>query len=318
MRALRLFVLACLFVGQCSTLLLGAEYRLNNGDVLRGEAVSFNDDGLVVRLEIGGHSTRISWSKITQETLQFLAKDPLAARFVEPFIEVPPVPKAKNDKKREIILKPVQRVERIEKPSFFSSFATPAGLAISLVLLLANVYAAFEIARYRYRSPGLICGLSVVLPVLAPLMVLALPPAQPVEGLDSGVPEPAAAQAAGKATTGPLAKAPMAHGLSIAQGEKAGAAPGGGTAPQVFKRGEFTFNRRFMETKFPGFFRVVQTEADKDLVLAIRAGRDEHIAKRISRISSNEMHVLLSRGPEVSIPFAEIIEISMRHKDAKA
>ena len=28
----------------------GAEYRLNNGDVYKGEAASFNDDGLVVRL----------------------------------------------------------------------------------------------------------------------------------------------------------------------------------------------------------------------------------------------------------------------------
>src|ERR1051325_6942633 len=68
MRPLRLLVLICLALWQCLAV-YGEEFRLNNGDVLRGEAVSFNDDGLVVRLDIGGHSPRISWSKLTQETL---------------------------------------------------------------------------------------------------------------------------------------------------------------------------------------------------------------------------------------------------------
>src|SRR5262249_9649950 len=129
-----------------------------------------------------------------------------------------------------------------------------------------------------------------------------------------GLAEPVAAQAAGKATTGPLAKVPMASGLSIAQ-EKSATAAGGGTAPQTFKRGEFTFNRRFMETKFPGFFRVVQNEADRDLVLAVRIGKTEHVAKRITRISSNEMHVqLLAGGKEVMVPFAEITEVQIRRE----
>ena len=43
---------------------MGAEYRLNNGDVLNGQAASFNDDGLVVRLDLGGFSPRIPWGKL--------------------------------------------------------------------------------------------------------------------------------------------------------------------------------------------------------------------------------------------------------------
>src|SRR5438874_10693195 len=99
MRPLRLLVLISLAVWHCSVGLLADEFRLNNGDVLRGEAVSFNDDGLVVRLDIGGHSPRISWSKLTQETLQQLAKNPQSAKFVEPFIDLPPTPKEKEKKK---------------------------------------------------------------------------------------------------------------------------------------------------------------------------------------------------------------------------
>src|SRR5688500_5198074 len=101
MRHLRLLLLISIAIGQCSLAALGGEFRLNNGDIIRGEPVSFNDDGMVVRLDIGSHSPRLSWSKMTQETLQQLANNPQAARFVEPFIELPPTPKDKVTK-REI------------------------------------------------------------------------------------------------------------------------------------------------------------------------------------------------------------------------
>jgi hypothetical protein len=107
----------------------------------------------------------------------------------------------------------------------------------------------------------------------------------------------------------------MASGLSIAGGgEKHAAAHG----PQIYKRGEFTFNRRFMETKFSGFFRVVLSEADKDNVILVRTAKEEFVAKRISRISSNEMHLQLISGKEVSVAFADIAEMQLRQKDAKA
>ena len=91
--------------------------------------------------------------------------------------------------------------------------------------------------------------------------------------------------------------------------------------PQMYTRGEFTLNRRFFETKFPGFFRVVPSEAEKELVIVIKAVRGEYVGKRISRISSNEMHVQLQSGnasAEVMIPFVEIQTVQIRHKDAKS
>jgi hypothetical protein len=318
MRLLRLLFVLCLSLWVCATAVLGDEFKLNNGDILRGQAVSFNDDGLVVRLDIGGHSPRISWSKITQETLQQLAKNPQAVKFVEPFIEVPPVSRDKEQKKKEIVVKAPPRAEQVAKPGIIAFIATPAGLAVALVLLLANVFAGYQIARYRRRPPAMVCALSAIFPVFAPAIVLSMPTAQyePVE--------PAAGEgaegtlAAGKSTTGPLAKVPgMASGLSIAQHvEKAGGTAAG--QPQSFKRGEYTFNRRFIETKFPGFFRIVPSEAEKDLVLAVRTAKDEFVAKRVTRISSNEMHILLLRGSEMSVEFAAITELQIRHKDAKS
>jgi hypothetical protein len=86
----------------------------------------------------------------------------------------------------------------------------------------------------------------------------------------------------------------------------------------VYNRSNTTFDRRFFETKFTGFFRVVPAENEKDLVLVVKAAKSEYIARRISRISMGEMHLQLQRGgTEVSVPFGEIMEVSVRNKDAK-
>jgi hypothetical protein len=99
------------------------------------------------------------------------------------------------------------------------------------------------------------------------------------------------------------------------------AAPASAQLPQtqVFKRGQFTFNRRFIETKFSSFFPAIRRGDDKDLVLVIKTTRGEFTATRISRIASNDMHAEVHRGgtsQEVQIPFAEIQEIHLKHKDA--
>jgi hypothetical protein len=84
----------------------------------------------------------------------------------------------------------------------------------------------------------------------------------------------------------------------------------------VFKRTEVTMDRRFFETKFAGFFRMVPE--NPDMVLAVRTAKQEYVARRISRISSNEVHLQLLRGnTEVGVPFGEISEVQVRHKDAK-
>ena len=91
-------------------------------------------------------------------------------------------------------------------------------------------------------------------------------------------------------------------------------------ATQTFQRGQYTFNRRFIETKFPGFFGVVRREADRDLVLVIKSARGEYTAQRISRIAANDLHLQVQRGhasEEVMIPFQEIQEIQLKHKSAK-
>ena len=89
--------------------------------------------------------------------------------------------------------------------------------------------------------------------------------------------------------------------------------------PQIYQRGQFTFNRRFFETKFSNFFSVVRREADKDLVFVVKTARAQTIVQRITRIASNDVHFEVLQGTarrEIMMPFADIQEIQIRHKDA--
>jgi hypothetical protein len=99
--------------------------------------------------------------------------------------------------------------------------------------------------------------------------------------------------------------------------EAPSAAAGPGHA--VYKRGQTTFNRRFFETKFANFLRVTPLEADKDLVLIVKATRGEYTGNRIVRINPNDFTVLVTKGGasnDVMIPFTEVQEVHVKHKDA--
>ena len=87
----------------------------------------------------------------------------------------------------------------------------------------------------------------------------------------------------------------------------------------VYQRGQTTFNRRFFETKLSGFLRVVPSEAEKDMVVHIRSSRGEHTGQRISRVMPNELSLQVHKGgasAEVIIPYGEIQEVQIRHKEA--
>ena len=117
----------------------------------------------------------------------------------------------------------------------------------------------------------------------------------------------------------PGAPATAPGGLHLAHAETPAASAPAQAPAQVFKRGQFTFNRRFIETKFSGFFGVVRRSDTKDMVLLLKTARGEFTAVRISRIATNDMHVETRKGEamqEITIPFGEIQEIHLKHTDA--
>ena len=296
---------------------VGAEYRLTNGDVYRGQAASFNDDGLVVSLEIGGFSPRIPWGKLTQETLKDLAQIPEAKELVEPYIEIPiEVKEAEKQKKKEIkVVEPPKVPHTESKAGFFSAMANPLGYALLGAIYLANLYAAREVARFRGRPAALVIGVSAIAPILGPIL-FALLPSGHVEMEAAPVHDTSAVTEGVNPMQQALPQGMAGSNLGLAA---AGAKSGGNPAySQVYTRANTTIDRRFFETKFTGFFRIMPSDAEKDLVMVIKTPKKEIVATRVSRISANEIHFQLQQGgSETSVPFGEITEVSVRQKGAK-
>lgn len=294
------------------------DFRLANGNTLQGELRNADEEGIVVQLDVGGFTRREPWINLSQETLRQLAQDPEIRDFAEPFIEPTPEELSARRERKEIVVRPVPtRFERpAELPGFFGGLMSPIGILLLVILAAANLYAAYEIALFRQQSTAIVCTVSFFLPVLGPIIFLSLPTQSASTEPGYEVPAEVSAGAAARKTTGVVTA--KSSGLSLAAADKAGPAAAH-SQPQIYNRGEHTFNRRFFETKFPGFFRVVAGDAEKDLVLVFKCVKNEYVGKRISRISSNELHLqLLNTTTEMSIPFGDITSVTLRHKDAKA
>ncbi|MBL9175506.1 MAG: hypothetical protein JNL10_18330 [Verrucomicrobiales bacterium] len=299
----------------------GDEFKLITGDVYRGTLSAADDDGIIVRLETGEFSPRIDWAKLSDETLRILLNNPRAKPFAEPLVEPVEIVPVKV-KAKEIAVRGVTgRVPMPDgvKKGLLSALMTPNGLILVIALFIANLYAAFEVARFKWRPVGLVCGLSAVLPVVGWIIFLILPRtavAEQENATEAAVTGTSVSvgSAAPSASEAPRGGAAAALGLS-----KTGGHGGGGGAdgtPKVFKRGETTFNRRFFETQFPTFFRVVATEADRDLVIDVAAGKSSVVGSRVSRISASEIHFKTTTNQEIGVSFADITQVTLRHKDA--
>jgi hypothetical protein len=163
----------------------------------------------------------------------------------------------------------------------------------------------------------------VIGPIIFLSMGTKLAPETTWEPTAAGAPagEPGAETGSAADAVNPMQAEGAAHptSLHISHAEPAKEASNVPAATR-YQRGQFTFNRRFFETKFPGFFGVVRREAERDLVLEIKSARGQYISQRISRIAANDLHLQVQKGAaseEVMIPFQDIQEIVMRHKDAK-
>jgi hypothetical protein len=285
-----------------------------DGAVITGSLVAPNDDGTVIRRSSGGLTSRLSWDRFAQDTLRELAQDEKMKELVQAYIDAP---ETEVEVRPEITVQdPPGKVGRpARRPGLLSAFfSTRAGWAILLIVVAANLYAAYEVSVYRNYPAAAVVGTSLILPVLGPVLFLCMPTrvredveleAQfqaPQEVANTGAQDLAAAGLGGS-------------GLSLSAGQKGGA-PAGAAQSAHYKRGEVEFNRQFFERTFPLFFRMARAEADKGSVLAIRSSKGEVVATRISRISGTEMGLITQQGHEVQVRFAEIIEVSLRPRAA--
>ena len=323
----RFICIGILFCGLLCGITRADTYKLTDGTTLTGDIISYNESGLRLKLPDGTYSDPVPWIKFSQEDLKKLSADRKIEPFASAFIEETDEQRAARTEVPNPVIP--TRLKRPAAHSLFNAMlSSSVGLFVIVILYGAGIYAAYEVALYRRRPRGLVCGLAAVpgLGLLSPVIFLSMPPARLSMEEEETY----------RAENAPPAEAPafIVPGSPEAQAAEAQANPGGlhiahaaptdaSGAPlpptQVFQRGAFMFNRRFLETKFPGFFGVVRREAEKDLVLTIKAARGEYVVDRISRISANDLHAQVRKGPateEVMIPFTEIQEIRLKHKDS--
>ena len=297
-----------------------------DGTTVSGDIVSFNDNGIIFRMDGDKYTDRLPWIKFSPDGLKQLARNPKIDPFVEPFIAPPPVGRAP---KPAVKVQDVTRLDRSAPASLLGGlFSSGVGLLALLLIYAANIYAGYEIAQFRARPLAVVMGAAAVLPIIGPAIFLALPdlrtapaPAEetPTE-MPTGAPIEIAPAPAGPHRFVVPGVVKLEEEIHIATGSwEAGTPPAQPEQPQteIFQRGQFMFNRRFFETKFSGFFGIVRREADKDKVLQVKTPHALFVAERITRIAANEVHFEVLRGDsrqEVMVPFAEIQEIQLKHK----
>lgn len=335
MRRSCFLIFLCLLLGWPIVSRAGV-YKLIDGESLRGEPISYNETGLIVRQSDGTISTRTPWAQFSQEALKQLlieAKTPKDKSYVEPLIEEIVQQEAKR---KEIVVKQIEPPPRpTGKVGLFAGFSSPLFVVIFLVIYAGNLYAAYEIAFFKNFAPGLVCGVAAVAPWIGPIIFLCLRgKADPMHGElyesaqsasvveevapNEPVHQTIAATAATSVESNPLSPAATLHpGLKLAPVEPietTQAMP----APIIFRRGEFSFNRRFFETKLAGFFRLVPGEAEKDMVIIIKSARGQFTGKRITRVTQTELYLQVFKENathDEMIPFSEVQEVIVQHKD---
>ncbi len=298
-------------------------YTLTDGTSVSGDIISANDDGVIFHTPDDKYTDRLSWTKFSQEALKILDKNPKVAPYAEPFIETPPTAHAQTD----VHVHNVTRLELPPKGSVIGGlFSSSLGIIVILLIYAANIYAGFEIAVFRARPPAVVMGTSAVLPIVGPIIFLSMPTLIPPGAteedmqMQTGAP-PEAVAPPGTPGAQPVTTEEVQMTAATTGWKTVATAPAATSypAPEVFQRGQFTFNRRFIETKFSGFFGMMRTGPNKDMLMLIKTPKGLYVAERITRISSNDAHFEVVSGAarqEVMVSFGEIQEMQLKHKDA--
>jgi hypothetical protein len=294
-------------------------YSLTDGTRISGEPMTYQEEGLVLKNANGAYAPLVPWGKFTDEALKQLRADAATQterNIVEPMITELPASKSKLP---PITLRPVETPARpAGHLGFFALFTSLQGWFLLLVLYGAGIFAAYEVAVFRNQPVQTVCGYAAipVFGIASTIYFLASPTRDlpEEESFSPRKPEPPPRRFA----TAP--HPPPASGAIYPPAAEAESEPPAVElpAPVVYRRGDYSFNRRFFETKLAGFFRVVLGDTEKDMVIHIKSARGEFVGKRISRITPTELHLQIFKEGATAdemIPFLEITEVQILHKD---
>ena len=278
---------------------------LADGTSLEGDIVKFDDYEVMIHTTSDVY-TNITWPQFSQDALKQLAANPKYRTLAEPFIQ----PTASERQPRpEITIKTVKRMTLPEHPSILGGLVQSSlGLFMLLVIYVANLYAAYEVAAVRGKPVALVIGLSAVLPIIGPIIFLSLPiQSEPVE---EALPE----EAVPGAPAPGVEPAPGHKDIQIVSASWQPTQEEKKPQPQVFSRGKFTLNKRFIETKFAGFIGEPKGDATK-FSMEIKTLKGTIAVECIKQVGATEA-ILETANGQITVPFADILEFTLIPKAA--
>ena len=170
---------------------------------------------------------------------------------------------------------------------------------VLVLIYLGNLYAGFEVALVRNRPVLQVLAVAAVLPIFGPLIYVYLPVViqAPVvlEAPEGTPPEIISMGTAAAASDDPAAGKP-------------GEPPTPKT--QVFPRGRYTFNKRFVETRFAGFVGQPREEA-LTFTMSLKTSHEELSVQQILQVGAAELVLQTAERGQVTVPLADIQEVKL-------
>ncbi len=310
---MRKFLIFCgLWLGLLSSGFAAETLTFTDGTSVTGEIVKSDDNGAMVHTTTDSYPS-YQWAQFSQDSLKELAGNPKLRAYVEPFIEPTA---AERPAKPKIHVRPVHRMLAPEElhPSIFGGLVhSSLGLFILLVLYAANLYAAYEVAVVRGLSIPLVVASAVILPVVGQALFLIQPVSRPanedapVEAAAGPGPAPAAAHGSAPVTGQEDIQIVSASWQSSKEEDQKPQA-------QVFARGKFTLNKRFIETKFAGFVGEPKGEARK-FSMGLKTTRGTFVVEYILQVGATEA-IFETLNGQLVMPYADIQEIKLTPRPA--
>jgi hypothetical protein len=297
----KFLILFSLWLGLTASVFAADTLPLTDGTSVTGDIVKFDDNGVMIHTTADAY-TSLPWAKFSQDALKTLSANPKLKQFVDPFIE-PTV--AERPPKPEIKVHPVTRLTLPENRSIFGGLVhSSVGLFMLLAIYVANLYAAFEVAVLRGKSIGAAVGLSAALPIIGPIVFLSQPMKEP----------PKEEEPAAEGAPAPPAPGSPEGEIQIVSASWQPSQEEKKVQPQVFARGTFTFNKRFVETKFAGFIGEPKGDA-KAFTMELKTLKGTIAVECIKQVGATEA-ILETPNGQVTVPFADIQEIRLTPKTA--
>lgn len=326
-------------------------FKLKDGSEVSGRIFSVNNSGIIFKPTDGGSlSTRIAYKEFSMDALKDLVKDAKVARYAANLLPREAAASA------GITLPPPPSREKLEPPTFTdvedkpqlpeprgimgAIFGTKQGLLLLLLIWAGNLWAAHFIGIYRKQTKFLVPGIAAVAPIIAPTVFLFMKPKKASKkdggGDDDDEEDEKPAKkknSAAAAVAKPAAKKKVVTARPAAQAQPAAAPAAQAAAPiaapaapaaagpkgleaEAYVKGQVNINKRFIETKFAPFFKLVVDEPYRSAWLCFVTPRGEHWAKRIPSISPTDITLQCPQEGggtlDTTLQLAEIQEIHLR------